>query len=161
MHDSEFSGRSLLTVDSKGRLFLPQVYREALGEAFVISLSEDLHTLAFYRRESWEEKSAKLRSLPVTDRKAHKLVRLIFSTTFEPCSADAQGRVLIPQAVRQDFGLTEGTEAALVGAGSSLEIWNAENLRKDTAAMSDEELDDILDHVYSAYYTPVGTEAQK
>lgn len=161
MQEFEFSGRSLLTVDSKGRLFLPQIYRDVLGSEFVISLSEDLRTLAFYRTESWKEKSEKLRRIPETDRKAHKLIRLIFSSTFSPYSADAQGRVLIPQAVRQDFGLTEGSEIALVGAGGSLEIWNADALRKDFASMTDEETDEILDHIYSTYDTNVITEAQK
>ena len=152
MPETEFNGRSLLTVDSKGRLFLPQTYRDILGEKFVLSLSEDLKTLAFYRSETWQSKSEKLRRIPETDRKAHKLLRMVFSSTYPSLSADAQGRVLIPQAMRQDFALTEGTEVALVGAGSTLEIWNAKALRQDYSRITDEEADDMLDHVYSKYY---------
>ena len=94
---AEFNGRSLLTVDAKGRLFLPQAYRDQLGTDFVISLSSDLKTLAFYRKEDWREKSEMLRRIPETDRRAHKLIRLIFSTTFPEYNTDMQGRVLIPQ----------------------------------------------------------------
>ncbi|MBR5258000.1 MAG: hypothetical protein IKV51_03525, partial [Clostridia bacterium] len=73
---AEFNGRSFLTVDSKGRLFLPQGYRDLLGENFVISLSEDLKTPAFYTAGDWEKKSAQLRRIPQTDRRAHGLLRM-------------------------------------------------------------------------------------
>ena len=128
---AEFIGRNLLTIDAKGRLFLPQGYREELGKDFVISLSSDLKTLAFYCGDDWKAKSATLRRIPETDRRAHKLIRLIFSSTFPDYNTDAQGRVLIPQAVRQDYGLSEGSEAVLVGVGSNLEIWNAERFRNE------------------------------
>ena len=149
---AEFNGRSFLTVDAKGRLFLPQGYRDILGEDFVISLSDDLKTLAFICKQDWELKSAKLKRIPQTDRKAHKLLRLIYSSTFAPYNSDAQGRVLIPQALRQDYGLTEGSEAALVGAGSTLELWNAERFRDSVMNISEDEADESLDYVYDTYF---------
>ena len=150
---AEFNGRSLLTIDAKGRLFLPQGYRDALGSDFVISLSSDLKTLAFYCKEDWDNKSATLRRIPETDRRAHKLIRLIFSSTFSAYNTDAQGRVLIPQAVRQDYGLSEGSEVVLVGVGSNLEIWNAERFRTDLMSMTEQEEDDALDYVYNKYFS--------
>ena len=150
---AEFNGRSLLTIDAKGRLFLPQGYRDLLGQDFVISLSSDLETLAFYCKEDWEKKSLKLRRIPDTDRQAHKLRRLIFSSTFFPYNSDAQGRVLIPQAVRQEYGLTEGSEVMLMGVGSTLEIWNLEAYRQDTAAVSREEKNRALDYVNEKYFS--------
>ena len=151
---AEFNGRSLLTIDAKGRLFLPQAYRDELGKNFVISLSSDLKTLALYCNCDWQEKSAKLRRIPETDRRAHKLLRLIFSSTFSSYNTDAQGRVLIPQAVRQDYGLSEGSEAVLVGVGSNLEIWNAEKFRENMVNMTDEEENESLDYVYNHYFSP-------
>ncbi|MBQ3763220.1 MAG: division/cell wall cluster transcriptional repressor MraZ [Clostridia bacterium] len=150
---AEFNGRSLLTVDAKGRLFLPQSYRDTLGSDFVISLSSDLKTLAFYCKEDWDRKSDTLRRIPETDRRAHRLLRLIFSSTFAPYNADAQGRVLIPQAVRQDYALTEGSEVVLVGVGSNLEIWNAERFRSDLVSMTEAEEDESLDYVYDKYFS--------
>ncbi len=156
---AEFNGRSLLTIDAKGRLFLPQAYRELLSGDFVISLSSDLKTLAFYTKRDWDKKSATLRRIPETDRLAHKLLRLIFSSTFSDYNTDAQGRVLIPQAVRQDFALTEGTEAMLVGVGSNLELWNAERFRADSR-MAETEQDDALDYIYEKYFSTVPAENQ-
>ena len=150
---AEFNGRSLLTIDAKGRLFLPQGYRDSLGTDFVISLSGDLKTLAFYRKEDWDKKSETLRRIPDTDRRAHKLLRLIFSNTFPEYNTDAQGRVLIPQAVRQDYGLTEGSEVTLVGVGSNLEIWNTELFRSDAVNMSTEEEEAALDYLYDKYFS--------
>ena len=150
---AEFNGRNLLTIDAKGRLFLPQGYRDELGKDFVISLSSDLKTLAFYCKNDWKEKSAKLRRIPETDRRAHKLIRLIFSSTFPEYNTDAQGRVLIPQAVRQDYGLSEGSEAVLVGVGSNLEIWNAERFRSDMLNMTEQDEEESLDYVYTQYFS--------
>ncbi len=150
---AEFNGRSLLTVDAKGRLFLPQAYRDQLGTDFVISLSSDLKTLAFYRKEDWREKSEMLRRIPETDRRAHKLIRLIFSTTFPEYNTDMQGRVLIPQAVRQEYALSEGNEIVLVGVGTNLEIWNAERFRAETVNMTEQEEDEALDYIYGQYFS--------
>ena len=150
---AEFNGRSLLTIDAKGRMFLPQGYRDQLGTDFVISLSSDLKTLAFYRNEDWQKKSEKLRRIPETDRRAHKLLRLIFGSTFSSYNADAQGRVLIPQAVRQEYGLSEGSEVTLVGVGSNLEVWNAQRFAGDAVSLTQQEQDETLDYVYEQYFS--------
>ncbi len=150
---AEFNGRSLLTIDSKGRLFLPQGYRDQLGENFVISLSSDMETLAFYCKEDWENKSRQLRRIPDTDRKAHKLLRDVFSSTFAPYNTDSQGRVLIPQAIRQEHHLTEGAEVLLLGAGMTLEIWNYEAYRKGAGSAPLEERQAALDYVNAKYFS--------
>ena len=61
--------------------------------------------------------------------------------------------MLIPQAVRQDYGLTEGGEVVLVGVGSNLEIWNAERFRSDMVMMSDTEEEEALDYLYENYFS--------
>ncbi|MCR4620494.1 MAG: hypothetical protein K5663_00180 [Clostridiales bacterium] len=156
----EFNGRSFLTVDSKGRLFLPQGYRDLLGENFVISLSEDLKTPAFYTKEDWDKKSALLRRIPQTDRRAHGLLRMIFSATFPEYNTDAQGRVLIPLALRQLYGLNEGSEAVLAGVGSTLEIWNAAAFEASMNALEGESAGEALDYIYDTYFS-TGIDAGK
>ncbi len=150
---AEFNGRSFLTVDSKGRLFLPQGYRDLLGENFVISLSEDLKTPAFYTAGDWEKKSAQLRRIPQTDRRAHGLLRRIFSSTFPAYNTDAQGRVLIPQALRQQYGLGEGSEAVLAGVGTTLEVWNAAAFNDSLAGLEGENAGEALDYIYDTYFS--------
>ena len=41
------------TLDSKGRLIIPQKFREQLGAEFVLSRGMD-HCLNLYTKESWE-----------------------------------------------------------------------------------------------------------
>ncbi len=149
---AEFNGRSLLTIDSKGRLFLPQGYRELLGKDFVISLSSDMETLAFYCKEDWEKKSKWLRSIPEFDRNGHVLRRTIFSSTFSPYNTDSQGRVLIPQAIRQEHGLVEGAEVLLLGVGSTLEIWNNERYRSGAGSVSLQDKQAMLDYINATYF---------
>ncbi len=151
---AEFNGRSFLTVDSKGRLFLPQGYRDLLGENFVISLSEDLKTPAFYTASDWDKKSKLLRRIPQTDRRAHGLLRMIFSSTFPAYNTDAQGRVLIPQALRQAYDLNEGSEAVLAGVGTTLEVWNAQAFNASLHALEGKNAEEALDYMSDTYFLP-------
>ena len=151
---AEFNGRSFLTVDSKGRLFLPQGYRDLLGENFVISLSEDLKTPAFYTASDWDKKSELLRRIPQTDRRAHGLLRMIFSSTFPAYNTDAQGRVLIPQALRQAYDLNEGSEAVLAGVGTTLEVWNAQAFNASLHALAGKNAEEALDYMSDTYFLP-------
>ena len=51
------------TLDTKGRLIIPQKIREDLGESFVISKSLD-HCLAIYPMEEWQVFTGKLAAMP-------------------------------------------------------------------------------------------------
>ena len=51
------------SLDTKGRLIVPQKFREQLGAEFVICRGMD-HCLNLYTMEGWEEFTAKLQQLP-------------------------------------------------------------------------------------------------
>jgi len=155
MEKPEFSGTSFHTIDSKGRLFIPEEQRRRLEQDFVLSYSSDMKTMAFYRRDTWEEKSTKLRSIPDTDRKAHALSRRIFGMTFTDQGTDSQGRCLIPQAVRKLFNLTENSEAVLVGTGTNLELWTKAAYDALLLTDTEETIDEQLDYVNDKYMSGV------
>ena len=55
---------------------------------------------------------------------------------------DKQGRILIPNVLREFAGLTK--DVVLVGVGSRIEIWGRERF-EDTAAFED--MDEIAEHM--------------
>ena len=147
----DFTGSSLHTIDNKGRIFVATDYRQRLGENFTISITGDLRTVAFYPKEIWLELNGKLKKVPKTDRIAYRYVRRIYSDTFINLNLDGQGRVLIPQPLRVEFGLGEGSEAKFVGMGDILELWNTARYA-DAVLMTDEDVDSTLDYVDSKYF---------
>lgn len=152
-----FTSCSMHTVDSKGRVFIPQHYRDLLGEKFVISLSIGMRTPAFYTVEAWEERCRLFDRASQTDQNEYLISFLVNGSTFEDYSCDAQGRVLIPQALRERYSLKEGQDVMLVGTGSTLELWNSEKFNKQMELLygngefPNENVDRLLKYIENKY----------
>ena len=106
-------------IDDKGRIALPARIREELGPVFVATKGLD-GCLFLYPGREWEALEQKLRALPQTQKDARAFVRLFFAGASE-CRPDGQGRVLLPQPLREYAGLQR--EGVLVGVGSRVEVW--------------------------------------
>lgn len=157
MNMMAFSGNAVHTMDTKGRVFLPTAFREALGEKFVLSLNNDLRTMALYPVDEWESVCNALARIPPTDRIAKNYVRYLLGNTFTDCSLDGQGRLLIPQTLRNMFDLKESKDVRFIGVGECLELWAAENYHG--LQMTENKLaDDVLDYVYANYFRPSANE---
>lgn len=105
------------TIDAKGRLFIPAKLREELGESFHVTLSME-QCLTVYSNESWERFEAKVREMPHS--KQIKM-RPFFSHAAK-CEVDSQGRILLPQPLRQFAKLDKNV--AVVGSGEYAELWD-------------------------------------
>lgn len=118
-----FYGEYQHTVDPKGRVIVPSKFREGLGEKFIVTKGLD-NCLFAYSMEEWGNLEAKLKALPFTDKDVRSFVRFFFSGATE-CEADKQGRILIPQNLRDYAGLAK--EVYIIGVSARIEIWNKEN----------------------------------
>ena len=114
-----FTGEYRHAVDVKGRIAVPARFRAQLDGGAVVARWLDT-CLAIFPRAAWEELSAKVGSLPVTDPNARLLQRQLFAGAFET-ELDRQGRVLVPQGLRAFAGLEE--EAMVLGSRDHAEIW--------------------------------------
>ena len=81
--------------------------------------------LYIYSMEDWDVLVEKIKKLKQSDRDVRKFIREFFSNT-EECNLDAQGRILIPQNLREYAGITK--ELVTKGAMDKIEIWSAEVL---------------------------------
>ena len=109
------------SIDAKGRLFIPAKLREELGETFYVTIAGTDPCLAVYSEEGWQKLTEKFDSLPYS--KAKRAIRTLCSNAAK-CEPDAQGRVLIPQKLRDYANLKK--DVIVAGVSKRAEIWNAE-----------------------------------
>ena len=110
------------SIDSKGRLIIPSKLRESLGEHFVITKGMD-GCLFLYPDNEWKAFEEKLRALPLTNKNARTFTRF-FVAGATNCELDKQGRILVPQTLREFAGLEK--EVVLTGNLDRIEIWSKE-----------------------------------
>jgi MraZ protein len=116
----KFLGSFQHQLDDKGRLSLPaQFRREATEQRFVL-VQAYAPSLALYPETEWLEVEERMGDM-MRDPAGRMWVLSVMSNAVE-VSPDAQGRILIPAALRSAAEL-EG-QALLVGAINKVEIWN-------------------------------------
>jgi MraZ protein len=118
-----FFGTYEHTIDEKGRLTLPARFRELFGDGVVIAKGLDSNVDVF-PRTGWgvlvEERLAHLDPLSPETR---QLRRFFFAGAAHE-SMDRQGRVLVPQPLREAGGLAR--DVVIAGVLDHLEIWSRE-----------------------------------
>ena len=113
-----FTGEYHHNLDAKGRLIIPARFRDQLGDEFTVTRSLD-GCLAMYASKEWQELEEKLNALPMTNEKARSLKRFLLGSAVS-CELDKQGRILLPQVLRDRAGLDK--DITLLGVGDHIEI---------------------------------------
>jgi len=121
-----FMGEYQHSIDNKGRLIIPAKFREELGDTFVITKGLD-NCLFVYPNFEWKIFEEKLKTLPITNANARKFVRFFLAGAVE-CNVDKQGRILIPNNLRNYSGIDK--DVILIGVTNRVEIWSKENWDK-------------------------------
>ena len=124
-------GSYTATVDSKGRLKIPSVFKSVLEESYsvefyVTSLNGDF--VQIYPFSVWREIEDKLASLPSFDKTKKKFLNRT-SYFGQMVRMDSQGRILIPALLRQTAHMRG--EVAVVGELTHLDIWSRERFRDE------------------------------
>lgn len=120
---SMFRGRSVHTLDAKGRIRIPSRFREILktryDDRFVMTNLD--RCLIAYPLQEWEIIEEKFGQLSLVRQDVKAFQRFFISGATE-CNFDKQGRVLIPQTLREHAALER--EVVLAGLLKSFEIWS-------------------------------------
>jgi MraZ protein len=117
-----FLGTHTPRLDDKGRIFLPAKFRDELSEGMVVTRGQE-RCLYVWPTAEFESFTAPYRSAPVTNKPARDFVRMLFAGASAE-QADKQGRVTLPQLLRDYAGLHR--DCVVIGASSRVEIWDAE-----------------------------------
>lgn len=116
-----FLGTHTPRLDVKGRLILPAKFREQLESGVILTRGQERCIYVFTVAE-FERIHEQLRSAPLSSKQARDYIRVFLSGASDEVP-DKQGRVTIPQNLREYAGLDR--ELTVIGAGSRAEIWDS------------------------------------
>ncbi len=124
-------------MDIKGRMAVPAKFRRDLDGGAIITRGLDRCLFVFSKSE-WEILAKKLTALPLSQSNSRAFARLMLAGASD-VEIDQQGRILIPDYLRQYADLKKQTVVA--GLYSRLEIWDAaawKQYKAKTESASDE-----------------------
>lgn len=126
-------------VDPKGRVIFPAKLREDLGIQFILTRGLD-NCLFVYSTTEWAEIQEKTKNLPMS--KARAVQRFLFSSAcvVEP---DKQGRILIPQNLREHAGIDK--DVMIIGVSTRAEIWDKAAWEAECAKLSPDLVAEAMD----------------
>lgn len=117
-------GRFAHNMDSKGRLAIPQALRMELQvqeKSPILTSCIDASAVGIYTQDRWVEIEQRLANMSQVQPEVQKIRRLIVSGA-EECPIDAQGRIRVPQHLRDYAGLSK--QCLIAGMGERVEIWD-------------------------------------
>ncbi len=114
-----FSGMTNHSIDSKGRIVLPAKFREELGESFYLARGFGNRCVQAMSTEQFNALCDKIMKLPADKAMA---LQYTFSATAVQVTPNAQGRVGIPQNLREFAGIED--DALVIGMNTRVEIWS-------------------------------------
>ena len=140
-----FRGRFEHGLDLKGRVSIPSKFREILttnyDERLIVTNFDNC--LWAYPFAEWQAIEEKVSALPQFKPEVKALQRVFISAATE-CPLDKNGRVLIPQTLRDYAGITR--DLVFVGMTKRIEIWSLERWQKVfTTAQKDIESMNLTD----------------
>ena len=124
-------------LDIKGRVAIPAKFRAHLNAGAIITRGLDKSLFVFALKE-WEGLVQKLVSLPLAQANSRAFVRLMLAGAAD-AKLDAQGRILVPDYLREYAGLSR--QVIVAGLYNRIEIWDAETWKQykvKTETASDE-----------------------
>ncbi len=126
-----FLGSFPAKIDEKFRLKIPAKFRHDLSETVknntYFVTSDDGKKAQIYPIDVWNEFAQKLQQPPRMD--PAKLKYQKFTSFYGmQTDMDSQGRILLPQVLREDAQLAG--DVTVIARNDYLEVWNTESIRK-------------------------------
>jgi len=115
-----FIGEYQHAVDGKGRLAVPVKFRKDLAKGAVVTRGLDRCLFVFTAAE-WQKLAEKLAALPLSQANARAFARLMLAGAME-VDVDKQGRVLLPEYLREYAKITK--ETVVAGLFNRIEVWD-------------------------------------
>lgn len=135
-------GRYSHNIDVKGRMNFPTKLREKLGDCFIITKGND-GRLWVFSMEEWEKFEDKLNALRASSKEG-RMAQRYYCSNAQEVEADKQGRILIPQFLREAAGITK--DVVVLGTGLRAEIWDRERLEKlETESYTEENVEAMME----------------
>lgn len=141
---TSFTGEFDHALDAAGRVAIPARLRDAFkGEVKLVRLFEPC--VSIFTEEGWHHFEQRLQGLDTFRAGARALDRQLRARalTAEP---DRQGRVLIPQRLREAASLEVNQPVTVLGVNDHLELWNP-NLWAEEQARWETQLSELAEQL--------------
>lgn len=127
-----FLGSSEAKTDTKGRVFLPAIFRKQLQaateECLIMRKDTYQDCLVLYPESVWSEQMNELRERLDHWNPKHQMIFRQFVSDVEIITLDANGRFLIPKRYLKLAQITQ--DVRIIGMDNTIEIWSKENADK-------------------------------
>lgn len=114
------------SLDEKNRIIIPNKLRNGLYDSeenpTVVITQSTYGCLLIYPMKTWQEFAEKLKMLPAKQN-GRDLIRFFMANAAE-CEPDKQGRIMIPQKLREHAGILK--DVVSVGVIDKIEVWSKE-----------------------------------
>jgi MraZ protein len=121
-----FLGEYQHSLDAKGRVILPAKYRDQLSGGAYVTKGRG-GCLSVYPEQEFQEVADRAREASKRGGRELDAARSFFAGTAE-VSPDKQGRIAIPQQLREYAGLDK--DVVVAGVFSRIEIWDGRRWRE-------------------------------
>jgi MraZ protein len=122
-----FSGTFEHAIDDKNRVAIPAKYRDVLvglhqqGLMVTRFREGERRCLDVYPLSAWEDLEAKILAKRRFDRRMQQF-KHVYVSGAHPCTLDGQGRILLPQHLREYAGITR--DVVFTGQIDMFKIWD-------------------------------------
>lgn len=116
-----FIGSFSHSLDAKGRLVVPQVFRENLGETFCIAPSYDFQSIALYPNLMWARMRDRFEKLGKMNSSLKRYLEQLDALSYRDQECDNQGRVLLPAKIRACV-LKDEKDVDITGANDHVRV---------------------------------------
>jgi MraZ protein len=115
-----FTGRFEHQLDPKGRVVLPSTFREQLAAGGYLTQGSE-GCLSLWTDEAFRGEAERMKAKVERGEMSRAALRTFAANAF-PVKPDGQGRVLVPQSLRDWAGLRD--RVMVIGALDAVELWD-------------------------------------
>ncbi len=139
-----FRGSEEVKVDAKGRVSIPAKFRRVFessdtdwepgrrAQLVIVDGTRDWNWLQLFTISAMEEIEAGIAAMP-RGSAARNLLENIYQGHAEEAEIDGDGRLVLPQKLREKIGLTDS--AFFISAGDSLKLWSPQAYAEEERAL--------------------------
>ena len=122
-HRGSFIGTYTHSLDTKGRIVVPQAFREMLGSQFCIAPAFDFKSISLYPELNYARMRERFSEMAgqKMNKELLKYIEFLDALSYRGQECDAQGRVLLPSRIRQVV-LGEEKDVEITGAFDHVRI---------------------------------------
>lgn len=127
-----FNGEYEHSLDDKGRLIVPKAFRDDFAQGLYVTRGIE-GCVWIFTLPVWRNISEALNSSLLTSTSARRLDRILYTGMEQ--GLDRQGRVLLPQYLREHAGIAPSEQVTVLGVKNRLEVWNRELWREHSSRL--------------------------